>query len=183
MVQADIKKMVFQHSDIALYTLHLSAVRSHKKMVFKKNDLKDVRERIKIMFPIGEAIPKEGDLFGIDQSGLDLIEGVSEKGFWRVEWMYEGRHHSRVGPGFNQRFKPQLRGVRDLYVKMTDTLQFEKKEMAHKLWLESLYRPGQTVMYEGWAYALEKEQVVYQTARVLSFVLDYEHIITVTTVI
>ena len=108
-----------------------------------------------------------------------MIKGV---GFWRVEWMYEGRMQSRVSPGFNQRYKPMLKGVRELYAKMTDTLQFEKPEMAHKLWLESLYRPEQVVFYEGWAYHLDEDKVKFQTARVMSFILDYEHVITITTI-
>ena len=180
LVQADIRQHTFEHSDLGLYTLHLNAVRAHKKMVFKKADLTDVRQRLQVMFPRGHDIPQEGRLEKLSPVALAFVDSVSGKGLWKVEWMYEGRYYSRVSPIYQLRFRPGMKGARDVYSKMTETLQFDKKEMGHKLWLESLHRPEQVVFYEGWAFQLDTECIVRQKASMMSFIYDFEHLVSIT---
>lgn len=170
---------MFQHSDIGLYILHLSAVKSHKRSVFKKADLDDVRSRLKIVHPtlMGKP-PVVRVLTELPQVMQDFIS--QQGGMWKVEWFYKGGYDTRFSPGYLMRFRPKTEGTRDLYTKVLETLQFQDHAAGHRLWLESLYRPGKVVFYEGVGYQLDTHKTVVQTAKIVSVILDYEHVISAT---
>jgi hypothetical protein len=46
------------------------------------------------------------------------------------------------------------------------------------MWLESLYNPGSVIKYEGVGYRQDIGTTVFQTAKMVSHVVDYANLIT-----
>ena len=181
----DVMEGVFEgrypHQDLAMYHLHISAQRQHKKNLLKKQDLLDISQRIKIMNPpTTDKIPNNV----IEDLPYDLLEMIVKSGVdhWKVEWMYCGEYFTKFSKDFRLRYGYNKQGVRSVYSKLVDTLGFSRWEIVYKMWLESLYRSGQVIMYEGKAFHADTEVTVGQVARMKSLILDYDHIITVTTI-
>ena len=169
----------FEHSDLALYHLHINAQRQHKKVALKKQDLADVRGRLKIMFPSSkEPLPK----LSLEALPPSLIEFINQPGVedWKIEWMFQGDYFEQKTDGYKKKFHYNRHGMRDVYSKLIDTMGFSRWEIAYKMWLESLYRLDQAIRYEGQSFHVDTKKPVMQVAKMMSHVIDYDHLITVT---
>lgn len=96
--------------------------------------------------------------------------------------MYKGAYSSQRSVSYKDRFSFSKMADKKVYQKLVDTLGFSRWNTAHRMWIESLYRPQQVVKYEGKAFDLQKQETVIQTAKMMTYIIDYEHIITCTIV-
>lgn len=178
-VQNQLFLRLFDHDDLAMFTLYTHSVRTHQRVLFKRAEIKDIAARVEIMYPSAEAdkIPQ----IGTDKLPPLLKEMV--KGAYKVEWFYKGDLTIAQSYVYQSRYSIKPCGVKRVFPKIVDTMGFAKPETALRLWLESVHRPGQVVKYEGVAYHQASEKTAMQTARMLTVVFDYEHLITVTTIV
>jgi hypothetical protein len=167
----------FEHCDLALYHIQLNATQQHQKTILKKADLRDVRDRIKSIYPeSGEPIPPMGK----EHLPQDLKDFI--KGEWKIEWVYKGNIIEETSEQYKKMFQYNKKGVKVVYSKVVDTLGFSRWDMAFKMWIESLTRPGKVVWYEGQAFRMDTKKTCMQKASMMTIILDYDHLITVTTV-
>lgn len=166
-----------EHCDLALFTLQMNATKNHKKMPIKRRDYADVRDRLKIVHPAGAKIPHAtiGDL----PEPLASFLGAGGM-VWKIEWMYEGDYLVEESEEYKNRYKYNRQGCKNLYSKLVDMMGFAKWDMSLKMWIETLFRPNQVVSYEGKAFRHDIRVVQLQTAKMMSVVLDYKHVITAT---
>lgn len=181
LVMAAITGRNVEHVDIAMYTLHNVAVRQRKKMVLKRQDLSDVRQRLQAMYPaIDAALIPPPTLISLPSAiGASFL---GDSSCFKVEWFYMGSESSYATSDYRARFHVSKQGNKHLYNKAVDTIGLSKYSTAMLLWLESLYRPGKVIKYEGLGYHQNTHTVHPQVVRVMSLVLDYEHVISVTVV-
>lgn len=174
----------FEHNDLASYTLNAHAIKTHKKKLFKSQDMKDVTMRVETMWPLvkkGE-LPSLCIVDNLPQGCLELINKFPLAA-WKVEWMWNGSFDFQMNDLYKGRyFKFSRHKERGVYTKLWDGMGFAKYEMGYKMWVESLYRPNKVMRYEGNAYLMNEKRVACQVARVISHVYDYAHIVTVTVV-
>lgn len=173
---------VYEHCDLASYNLNAHAIKTHKKKMFKNQDMTNICQRVKIVWPtIDESeLPS---LLVVDHLPVSCRTFLDrfESGSWKVEWMFNGSYDYQMSDTYKQRFtKYSRQSERGLYSKLWDTMGFSKPETSFKMWVESLYRPGTVIRYEGNAFHIDTSSVKCQIARMLSHVYDYNHIVTVT---
>lgn len=169
-----------EHVDIAMYTLHNVAVRQHKKMLLRRRDLQDVRERVQAMYPAKDVATLPAPTLAV--LPYDLANFLGKYVCYKVEWFYMGLEYSVSSEEYKERFKVGKQGNRQIYNKVMDTLGLAKYQTAMNMWLESLYRPGHAIRYEGLGYHNHDHSVHPQVVRMMSHILDYEHVISVTVV-
>lgn len=170
----------YEHVDLAAYQLHLHATKEHCKGVMKKKDVPDLVGRLETMHPsVGKRDIPKVDVAYLPECIKSFI--ISSDTF-QVVWMYNGTCSFLQSSPWKSRFAISRRGEKRLY-KMIETLGFSDFEAHHKMWIESLYHVGSVVFYEGRAFRQDVSEVVYQKAKMLSFVVDYSNIITATIVV
>lgn len=174
----------FEHSDIASYTLNAHAIKTHKKKLFKSQDMKDVTMRVETMWPLikKDELPSMCVVDHLPAECLNLIKQFPV-GAWKVEWMWNGSYDFQMNDLYKDRYYKFSRNKeRGIYMKLWDGMGFAKYEMGYKMWVESLYRPGKIMRYEGNAYLMNEKRVACQVARTISHIYDYAHIVSVTVV-
>lgn len=181
MMMQGVLDQTFPHCDIALYLLHLQAVKSHRRMVFKRQDLDDVRSRMQIMYPPVSTIPNT--IMGELPPAMSQMINTNYEGVWRIEWMFEGDYIVHASMPFKSRYRSISDKKRKVYPKLACGLGFSKYDNAHRLWLESLMHPGQVVKVEGIAYHWVYHCLKKQTVKMMSHIIDYNHVITMTIVV
>lgn len=110
---------------------------------------------------------------------VDVLHTYSDS-HWKIEWMYKGGYVTMKSDVYKAKFGTNKTSRKDLYTKIVDTMGFSHWDVAYKMWLESLRSPGQVIKYEGMAYHLDTKKTGVQTARMMTMVLDYQHVITLT---
>jgi hypothetical protein len=172
----------YEHNDLAMYHLHIAAVRQHKKALLKKPDLADVRDRLSIMFPeTKENVPT----LTVDALPRHMKEFVQDRQVkeYKIEWMYNGVTHEELSEGYKRKFGYNRFGYKKLYCKLIDTLGMSRWEVPFKMWIESLFRLGQVIRYEGMSYHTDTEMTTPQVVKMMSHVVDFNHIISITVVV
>lgn len=181
-LQNDVLEGVFEHVDLAAYNLNAHAIKTHKKKLFKSQDMRDVKQRVQIMWPRCTNLPEMRVVDFLPQYCLDFMK-TFPSGAWKVEWMFNGGFDYQMNDLYRLRYqkfsKNQERGV---YSKLWDGIGFSKYDLGYKMWLETLSRPGKVIRYEGNAYWISEQKVVPQVARMLTHVYDYDHLVTITVV-
>lgn len=181
-VQEKIANGEFEHDDLVMYTIQLSANRQHKRSILKKNDFKDVQSRVLVQYPEGVMeIPEEKKLESLPLAMASLIAS-HPKSHWKIEWMYKGGYVTMKSDMYKDRFGTNKTSRKDLYAKIVDTMGFSHWEVAYKMWVESIRCPGQIIKYEGLAYHLDTKSTKTQTAKMMTVVVDYQHMITLTVI-
>jgi hypothetical protein len=182
MLQENVLNGVYEHVDLAAYNLNAHAIKSHKKKMFKKQDMKDVKDRVEIMWPACKQIPPVLATDLISPECLDLLKKFPLAA-WKVEWMYNGSYDFQINDLYKKRYWSFYRSKdRSIYSKLWDGVGFSKFDIALKMWLETLFRPDQTIRYEGMGYIADEKRVVPQVVRMLTHVYDFDHVVTVTVV-
>jgi hypothetical protein len=165
----------FEHCDLALYHLQLNATQQHQKKILSKADLPDIRDRIRHLYPESDQPIPAMDKDHLPQELKDFIQGE-----WKIEWMYKGNIMQETSEKYKQMFKYNKKGVKVVYSKVVDTLGFSRWDMAFKMWIESLMRPGKAVWYEGQSFHMDTKTICMQKASMMTMILDFDHVITVT---
>lgn len=169
----------FDHSDLGSYIMHLNAVKSHQRYLLRKREINDVRERLRILFPLMEKIP-EASMSNLPPVLAELLAGEA---IFKIEWMYQGGYDVISSGEFKAAFGFNFKGcIRNVYRKVQETLGFSNYDVAYKMWTETLHRPETVIRYQGQAYRENLQTTVCQVARMCSYVYDYEHVITVVVV-
>jgi len=171
----------YEHNDIAMYHLHISAVRQHKKALLKKPDLKDVRDRLSIMFPEAKENVLPLTVDALPQHMKQFVQDPRVKEY-KIEWMYNGITHEEISDGYRRKFGYNKFGNKKIYQKVVDTLGFSRWEVPFKMWIESFFRLGKVIRYEGMAYHSDLLVTVPQVVKMMSHVIDFNHVISITTV-
>jgi hypothetical protein len=172
------------HSDMATYNLNAHAIRSHKKKMFKAEDMKDVMMRVKTMYP---PIPRSElpSMCVVDKAPDKLISMLRHfpMAAWKVEWMFNGAYDFQMNDLYKMRyFKFRKSDDKRVYMKLWDTMGFAKFDMGYKMWIESLYRPDKIIRYEGRALLLNTQSVHFQIARMMTHIYSFDHIVTLTVI-
>lgn len=179
-VQQKLQDGEFDHEDLALYTIQLSAAVQHKRSILKGADFKDVRKRVVANYP--EC--KEGDIRKQTMETLpdEMLSFMVENhdSHWKVEWIYKGRYMVTKSDIYLKRYGSNLTSRKDLYTKIIDTMGFSRWDVGYKMWVESIRRSGQIVKYEGQSYHLDTKKTCFQTAKMMTIIFDYQHLITMT---
>ena len=168
---------------MALYTIQLSAARQHKKSLLKKADFKDVQSRVVIKYPEAKEIPEEMKMGCLPSLMVAFLADNSKTNNFKVEWMYKGGYKTAKSDVYSARYGTNKVARRDLYTKCVDTMGFGYWDAAYKMWIESIRSPGQIIKYEGMAYHLDTKKNELQTAKMMTLIIDYQHMITITTII
>jgi hypothetical protein len=171
-----------EHNDLAIYTLQLNARKQHKKMLIKAIEMREISKRLANKFPLMTTPAPITTIQGLPVCFGGLIKNF-DSDVWMIEWMYQGDYLSHESDSFKKRFRFNLKGYKGFYRKVVNTLGFSKYQTAYKMWVETLTRPQQSIFYEGLAYQFDRRKVVMQKACMMSCVLDFEHVITVTTIV
>lgn len=151
--------------------------------MLRRADFKDVHSRVVVQYPESkEPIPEEKKMEQLPEKMMEFFKEWPDS-VWKIEWMYRGGFITAKSDIYSNRYGPSLTSRKDLYTKIVDTMGFSKWEMGYKMWVETIRTPGQVVKYEGLAYHLDKKKTGFQTARMMTIVLDYQHIITVTLIV
>lgn len=168
----------FYHDELALYTLQLCSIRQHKKNLMKKWEHVDIMKRLKIEYPEYDVIPK---MF-VEDLPMELSNFIKQfqRGAWKVEWMYDGVFMAKKSNDWDLMFDFNKSAHKELYSKLVDTMGFNHWDMAYRMWIESLRYQCQIIKYEGMGYQKAMKETNFQTARMMSKIIDYQHIITVT---
>lgn len=169
----------FEHSDLAIYTMHLNAVKSHQKYILRKREIADVRERLRIVYPPVDEKP-EASMAKLPPVLAEMLVGADT---FKIEWMFEGGYDVVSSGEFKAAFGFNNKGfAKNIYRKLQETLGFSKYDTAYKMWTETLHRPGVVIRYQGKAMRDGQPTPVVQVARMCSYVYDYEHVVSVVTV-
>lgn len=166
----------FQFVDMAMYIMQVHASKRHYKTLLRRPEMVDVTERVKIMWPLKTDLPT----IGVGQIPLEIVSKMNGTPLWKVEWFWDGSIISSKTPQWKERFKFSYCGERGVYQMVSDTMGFSKHDMAMKMWLESLHRPGQYIYYEGKAFMQGSGELKVQKATMISTIYDYNHVMTVT---
>jgi hypothetical protein len=169
----------FQHVDIGIYTLHIHACRRHIRRLLNKSEVNDCLARLKIIYPLlNDGIPALGE------GKLPKVLHDMAVGTYKVEWFYAGEYKVARSPDYKVKLgHPMKNNIRNMHPKTIDTMGFSQWDMPMKMWMESLYRPGQVVSFGGVAFHVNRVKIQYQVARMMSIIFDYEHVITVTQIV
>ena len=173
---------MFEHVDLACYNLNAHAIKNHKRKMFKKQDMSDIRMRVETMWPPSDQVPA---LKAVDKLPMDAMKLMKDYplGAWKVEWICNGSYDFQMNEMYRTKyFKFSRQQERGIYAKLWDTIGFSKFEISHKMWLETLFRPGKVIKYEGNAYLMDTKTVIFQVARMISHVYSFDNIVTVTVV-
>jgi len=184
MLQDDVFQFRFGHSDLAIYNLNTYAIRSHRKKLMKNRDMKDIHERISTMWPETNDLPS---LTVVDKLPKDcgnlFIQYQNSKGCWKVEWLMNGLYDVQMSAEYKARYLRFSKGNnRSTYSMLWEGMGFSSYDVGYKLWLESLYRPSRVIKYEGNAFHINSKKVKFQTARVMTHLFDFNHLVTVTVI-
>lgn len=177
-----IKENKFEYSELCMYLIHMEASRSHRRLVFKRPELLEVRARLIKQLPLVniDLIPT----MEIWKLPPVLFEFLKQYNYVttaiKVEWFYGGIYHYEVNVEYRNRIKMGRQGERQMYSKTFDSLGFNDPEMALRMWMESVDRPGVLIKYEDVAYHQGDNKAVHQVARMISTAIDCEHVITAT---
>lgn len=170
----------YVHSDLAMFTLHQQALHQHKKSLLKKPDFVNMRHRLEILYPMPAdfnfPLLDKDHLPGHLQGALQDHRGWSTK----IEWMHKGEYFVDMTPDYKKKTDYNRFRNGKLYNKIVDTIGFSRWDMAYKLWVESLYRPDQLMFYKGKAYDMETKSLVNREARMISTILYFDALITIT---
>jgi hypothetical protein len=174
----------FRYSELGMYTIHLEANRTHRKLVFKRPELLGVRTRLGKRHPLlpGKQIPKPQPEYVPEEISKFIMEhdaGAAVK----VEWFFVGVYYVKCNEQYNMVCDMERHADQTLYSKTIDTMNFSRYDIAFKTWLESVDAPGKVVQYQGALMHNVSKAVVVKTARMMSIVLDFEHIITATVLV
>lgn len=171
-----------EHVDLAAYNLNAHAIKSHKKKLFKKQDMADIRMRVETMWPPSSDVPRIKSVDNLPAEAMQLLKDYPLSA-WKVEWICNGSYDYQMNDLYrNKYYKFSRQKERGVYSKLWDTMGFSKYEMSHKMWLETLFRPGKVIKYEGNAYLMDTQTVILQVARMISHVYSFDNIVTVTVI-
>jgi len=171
----------FVHEDLALYTIQLSATRQHKRSILKGKDFKDVQSRVLLQYPEGVEIPEEMKLELLPLEMASLMANHPDS-HWKIEWMYKGGYVTMKSDMYKERYGTNKTNHKDLYTKIVDTLGFSYWETSYKMWVESIHRPSQIIKYEGLAYHLDTKKMRMQSVKMITKIIDFQHVITLTVI-
>jgi hypothetical protein len=149
--------------------------------MFKAQDMKDVKMRVETMWPPTKLLPALLVVDFLPMACLNLINKFP-LGAWKVEWMFNGSYEVHKNDLYKQRYLMMGKRGKEIYSKLWDGMGFAKFDMAYKMWLETLFRPGQIIRYEGNAFLLDQNIVKPQVARMITHVYDFDHIVTVSVI-
>lgn len=170
----------YEHNDVVAYALNSHAIKTHKKKLFKRHDMSDVLDRVKTLYPLAEYVPSLMIVDNLPSYCIEFMRKYSGSA-WKVEWMFNGTYDYQSNGLYTSRYmkygKCKERGI---YSKLWDGMGFSKVDTGYKLWVESVYRPGQVVKYEGNAFVADTKTVICQVARMMTHIFDYSHIATIT---
>lgn len=180
----EIKNNKYSYSELGMYLIHMEASRTHRRLVFKRPELLEVRSRLAAKYPLlpYDVIPTM-EMRNMPVEMLDFLRQFPyQTTAIKVEWFYGGIYHYDVNQEYKSRFTLGRKGDRQVYSKTCDTIGFNNVSMAFKMWMESVDRPGVIIKYEDVGLRVDLNIVVHQCVRMLSKVLDCEHVITLTVV-
>lgn len=184
LVFSDVISNKFKYSEQAMFLIHLEAKRVHRRLVFKKKELDEVRDRLFKLYPAksDDEIP-DMLICALPPTLTDFMRQFShDKDGIKVEWFYGGIYYYTANSAYKERIDVTRKGERQLYSKCVDTLAFSEYDIAFKMWLESIDRPGVVIKYDGLGFHRTKNMSVQQTARIMSLIVDASHAITMTVV-
>lgn len=156
-------------------------MRQHKRCILKKKELQEVCHRVSILHPTGADVPPPT----IDKLPLPLANFMEmhPNAAYKVEWYYQGAIFCDKGEWYEEKFNFNKMCQKDILTKFLDTMGFSDWQMSYKMWVESLRTNGQIIKYEGMGYQQDVRQTNFQIAKMMSMVIDYNHVITVTLIL
>lgn len=170
----------YVHCDLAMFTLHQQAVHQHKKSLMKRQDYLSMKSRLEIMYPIPEgfAFP----LLTRAELPQDLLRVMDEHMNWdiKIEWMHKGEYFVEMMGDYKKKTDYNRFRNTKVYNKVVDTIGLSRWDMGYKMWVESLYRPGQVIFYQGKAFDMMTKSLVNRVVRMTSRILHYDAMITLT---
>lgn len=181
-LMADIKNDKFRYSELAMYLVHMEASRSSRRLIFKRPELVEVNARLSKKYPPVDAsyIPP----FIMSSIPKDLLDFINRYNYVvdaiKVEWFYGGLYHYEINQPYRHQVHYHRYSDRTLYSKVADGCGFSDYKVAFKSWMESVDNPGSIIVYSGMAYKKDTKSARMQTMKVMSHILDYQHVITVT---
>ena len=181
----DINNTTFKYPELAMHTIHLEASRSHRRLIFKRPELEEVRNRLRGRYPhvSKDDIPHTA----LVSLPFSLKEFMASYDYTttaiKAEWMYSGLYTNFVNETYKERMYLGRNGDRNMYKKVVDVMGLSEYDMAFNMWMESVDRPQMLIKYDDIAYHRGLGCAVQTGVRMMSVVVDFEHIITVTVVI
>lgn len=162
---------------LGLYLLNAEAIRVRQHKFLKRGPQLEILTRLRDTYPLVEPDKIPGPNV---QSLPQRLQGmIMDCDTWRAEWFYNGLNVCLTSDAWTKAFHyPKKRYT----VKIMETAGFCRWESMMKLWSDSLFYMDRVIFYEGKATRKDKDGAVIQKARMLTHVLDHDHVITVTTI-
>lgn len=177
----------FIHNDHVKYQLGLQASVYGCKSVLHRTEMKDVFGRIvdctgNNRFSV--SIPTIGILSLLPE---ELKEYVGDHDAFKIEWMEGGTYMCAMSKSYGDNFITEngiLKVSRQYKIapKLVDMVGLNDFDMAYKMWCESVFNPHTSVTYTGSGFWSLDRRLCYTTVRMMSSIIKYDYIITVTTV-
>lgn len=180
-IMEDIKDNKFQYSELAMYHIHMEASRASRRLVFKRPELVEVKSRVEGKYPLihHSHIPP----FIIPSLPKVLLDFINTYDYSRVmikvEWFYGGLYHYEANNPYRQQIHFHRNSDRTVYSKAVDTCGFNEYDRPFKMWIESVDYPLTVISYTGLAYRKDVSMVTIQTMKIMTMVLDYQHMVSV----
>lgn len=174
---------VFTHNDLSKYQLSMQANVFGGRPCLGRAEMKDVLGRLEASGYEKRTIP----LGIISYLPDELKSFIGDHSVYKIEWMLNGRYVCSMSEPYGENFVTEqevidIGRVHAYPPKLVDTCGLNEYEMAYKMWLETLFHPLNGVVYNGSAYWKEEKVVAWTTVRMISAVINYEYIVTVTTI-
>lgn len=181
-IMEDIKENKFQYSELAMYHVHMEASRASRRLVFKRPELVEVKSRLEAKYPlIHHSMIPPFMVSLLPKTLLDFINTYDySRDMIKVEWFYSGLYHYEANNPYRQQIHFHRNSDRTVYSKAVDTCGFSEYNKPFKMWTESVDHPLMVVSYMGLAYRKDVGMITMQTMKIMTMVLDYQHMISIT---
>lgn len=171
------------HNDHVKYQLALETNVYGGKTIIGRKEVKEIKDRIsKNTFYLYD-VPS-GDLGKLPEQ---LKLHIGECPIFKIEWMRNGRYMCAMSEGYGLNIFTEgeiisISKNTGIAPKLVDECGLTQYDIAYKMWVESVFSPCTNVTYTGAGYWKSDNSVCYSTVRMMSVVINYEYIITATTI-
>jgi len=165
-----------------MFLIHLHALRVQRRFIYKKPELDEVRSMMRQRYGIldisliPQMVPSQLPIMIKDfiSPWQDLKCPV------KIEWFYGTLYLHHMNDAYRKRYMFRTGGDKSIYPKVLDTMALEEYDAAFRLWMLSVENPGMVQQYRGTGYMQDTQTWGQVAIKMLSVVIDSEHVISAT---
>lgn len=156
--------------EFAIFLLNSEAVRGHRRKIFKRSRQVEVLDRVREQFPLIPRLKVRPKLEGLPENLVELISG---RELWRVEWYLRGMVVSTSSDRWREMWTEPFYNLSGKFVEMAGFCDWT---VMLRLWSDSLVHPDRLIYKDGLGVSNEGG-TRKQRASIMSHVYDYDHVV------